>query len=1687
MMSVPLFPASNHMLMLKRPSFASSCPFVCACVFSIFLLAFASLAQAQVPPVRIMPMGDSITYGSGGTANLGGYRGPLYTLLTNAGYTPDFVGTQTGNSSLLADPDHQGHGGWRIAQLDANVEAWFAAIADPDVILLHIGTNDFGANDNISTAINRLDALILKMATLRPNANIIVTNLMERGEPANGNIQTLFNPQVPGIVSAHATAGRKVTFLDMRAAVPLTDMPDNLHPNQTGYDKMAAAWLGAIQAVISPEGDISPPTVSSVRSTAALTTAVVRFSKPVADTAADLANYSIAGLSISAASLSGDKREVTLTTSTQTIGTSYTITINNIVDRQAAPVAMAADTTATFSPPLPRGYAANVAESAGYTLVQALDLPQVAAYGAVAPPYSVDNRNHVAGFDRVAYYLELEKPDGGFQYAWASMDAFTSNVNQIGLPTFASGAIFEQGVTNLNVASNVAGVMEGTGLEGNLEFWPSNYSEAANSGIGSTGAMFDFDDTRSSTGTFGSMQVHNTTDKKTVFAINDWGQASASSTVEVGIGNQPSGNPDWTHSDSGGQYLSRKLYVLVRATGDAVAPTVVAATASNGLARVYVDFSEPLLPQTVVAANFALSHGVAVLAVELANNGRQAVLTTTSMPAGQLLTLTLNGIRDSSPAANVIAPSTTVPVTLPVVPAEVSSKVGTAADNYQLVYSIDLPQVGNLNALGSKAYSWDDSAATQPFSRVAYYLETQKPGAAAQYVWVSMEAFTQDRKKLGIPTVASKAVHQRIVNDMEVLSNVAGVTTGAGIATGNIEFWPTDYSVPNGLPIPGADATKYDFGDTRSTSGSFGCMQMHNHGAAQTLFAINRWGADGNTLDVGIGNNTGNAPDWTSSGSAATYFKRRLHVLVLPATPELPAEVAANVPEAQGYQLVYSLNIPDQGNLTAPAYTVDNSAQVMPFSRVAYYMQLQTGTNTPEYVWVSMDAFTTDATKIGVPTAASGAVHQRLLGNMNVVSNKSGVTTGTGIATGNIEFWPQTYTAPNAISIPGASTTTYDFGDTRSSSGAHGSMQIHNHGAGHTLFSITNWANSASTTNKFGLGIGNNPAPVSGGVDWTFAGNSHLYSSRVMHVLVLPGDPDFLPPAATHATGAASLDRVSITFTEPVAESTIVPGNFSIAGLTVTGARLLQGQRDVVLTTSAQTAGEAYVVSMTGVKDISTRGNVLVAGTTVNFTAHLMPALIASIPQAAGYELAYRVAIPANRPQWNLNAIPYSVDEPKFRNLPFDRVAYLLELDGNWVFTSFDRHTSTFSKVGIPTQGVTSTPFQMNVSNLTVASNAAGIVTGDFATGGNIEFWGGNYSITNPLNVPNASATTYDWGDRMDAGSYGTMQVHNAGQSQVLFAYNNWGFNSGTPADLGIGNQPTNHPDWTMSNSANTYATRNLYVLVRPGGTPDGDAPVILVSPASRTVNPGNSTTFGMTLVNPQAGTTYQWRRNGQPLPNQTQPWLELTGIVGAQGGDYDVVVTGENLVSSTSATATLTVTNQPPTFSGYQLSTPMNTAAVIPVSELLANASDPDGDTLTVSNAGPASTAGGSAAVGSGSVTYVPANGYLGADSFTATIADARGGSVSGTIQVSVLGTAALPKEEAPQIGRRADGKIDLAFKAAAGAQYDIQRNLTLDSADWVKVATLTAGDDGVVPFMDPAPPDDRAFYRLVPHVTPP
>ncbi|WP_091243214.1 cellulose binding domain-containing protein [Micromonospora matsumotoense] len=201
--------------------------------------------------VRVMPLGDSITDGFNVP---GGYRIELWQRLVADGYRVDFVGSMFNGPSNLGDHDHEGHSGWTISQVDANVVNWLRTTT-PRTVLLHIGTNDMY---NASGAPARLSTLIDKITNTAPNADVFVATII----PRNGTESAVrtFNAAIPGIVQSKVSAGKRVHLVDMFSAVGTADLADGLHPNATGYRKMATTWYNALRAVPGSLGGNTPTT-----------------------------------------------------------------------------------------------------------------------------------------------------------------------------------------------------------------------------------------------------------------------------------------------------------------------------------------------------------------------------------------------------------------------------------------------------------------------------------------------------------------------------------------------------------------------------------------------------------------------------------------------------------------------------------------------------------------------------------------------------------------------------------------------------------------------------------------------------------------------------------------------------------------------------------------------------------------------------------------------------------------------------------------------------------------------------------------------------------------------------------------------------------------------------------------------------------------------------------------------------------------------------------------------------------------------------------------------------------------------------------------------------------------------------------------------------------------------------------
>lgn len=195
--------------------------------------------------VRVMPLGSSTVGGS----TPGGFRVDLWQMLTEAGWSVDFVGSLS-SPAHVGDPDHEGHGGYRIDQLAAGIVNWLNTY-QPDVVLIHAGANDVLQNHQMATAPDRLGALIDTILQTKPGTKIYVSTVGPMNKTDVQARAEAFNNAIPGVVADRAERGQPVYFVDGRTVITPADVRndpngDFFHLTHSGNAKLATAWYGAL-------------------------------------------------------------------------------------------------------------------------------------------------------------------------------------------------------------------------------------------------------------------------------------------------------------------------------------------------------------------------------------------------------------------------------------------------------------------------------------------------------------------------------------------------------------------------------------------------------------------------------------------------------------------------------------------------------------------------------------------------------------------------------------------------------------------------------------------------------------------------------------------------------------------------------------------------------------------------------------------------------------------------------------------------------------------------------------------------------------------------------------------------------------------------------------------------------------------------------------------------------------------------------------------------------------------------------------------------------------------------------------------------------------------------------------------------------------------------------------------------
>ena len=226
-----------------------------------FIILIVLTINLYSDPIRIMPLGDSITQGLNGSLEEKyqvAYRNDLYQNLKNEGYDIDFVGSQTHGYDVIPpfDYNHEGYAWWTTHDIADFVYSFL--ISNPaDVILLHIGSNDTSPNQDDSSSIegvrNILNQIDLYESDYNHPIRIILATIINRRDYH----QTVsdFNTNLRNLANDRIATGDQITLVDMEydAGFNSNDYSDDVHPDESGYEKMSNVWVKALDNILAKD------------------------------------------------------------------------------------------------------------------------------------------------------------------------------------------------------------------------------------------------------------------------------------------------------------------------------------------------------------------------------------------------------------------------------------------------------------------------------------------------------------------------------------------------------------------------------------------------------------------------------------------------------------------------------------------------------------------------------------------------------------------------------------------------------------------------------------------------------------------------------------------------------------------------------------------------------------------------------------------------------------------------------------------------------------------------------------------------------------------------------------------------------------------------------------------------------------------------------------------------------------------------------------------------------------------------------------------------------------------------------------------------------------------------------------------------------------------------------------------
>ncbi|OOQ82953.1 hypothetical protein PEBR_36732 [Penicillium brasilianum] len=227
--------------------------------------------------LKVWPVGASITWGQNSQSG-NGYRKPLRDELVSDGWDVDMVGSK--HHGNMSDDNVDGYPGYTIAKVQtAAIEALQTLPNKPNIVLINAGTNDCRLNLNITGAGDRMQEMIeaiLKEKDME-KATIVLSTLIPSSQKEVKAHRDAVNEQYRKLVTEMSKKGTQIRLAEMEKALSWPEdytvdgKPNDTHPNDAGYAKMAKIWFEAIKnayhdGVIKTTGTMtrSPDTVTEI-------------------------------------------------------------------------------------------------------------------------------------------------------------------------------------------------------------------------------------------------------------------------------------------------------------------------------------------------------------------------------------------------------------------------------------------------------------------------------------------------------------------------------------------------------------------------------------------------------------------------------------------------------------------------------------------------------------------------------------------------------------------------------------------------------------------------------------------------------------------------------------------------------------------------------------------------------------------------------------------------------------------------------------------------------------------------------------------------------------------------------------------------------------------------------------------------------------------------------------------------------------------------------------------------------------------------------------------------------------------------------------------------------------------------------------------------------------------------------